>query len=639
MKSSIRQLLCSATLALAALPVNAQEARPASRIQVVEAEDGVFSGKLDSQHAGFSGAGFVDGKNAVGNSIEIEFGAKSAGKQTLFIRYGHAKPDDRSAELRVNGAMVNPSLAFPATGAFVNWQSVSNSLQVQAGRNVVRLTALNDGGLVNLDRFEITGAPQFKLAVTTGGAGSVKLSPAGADGYFDPGTTVTLTAVPPTNTVFAGWSGAVTGAMHSATVVVDAPKSVSAAFDRLTANLLYVSPSGRDTNPGTKDAPLYSLSEAVAASFPGDVIYMRGGTYAYSATVMIDKAGTSNKPISIVAFPGERPVLDYSSWKPATETLRFNGRGIFLSTKAQWWTLKGLEICNAPDNAIKSEGGHITFDQCIFHHNGDSGLQIGLNKDSLKTNSNPQQFAAYNLVLNCDSYRNADIATKFENADGFACKLYAGKGNRFVGCRAWENADDGWDFYQTSHEIVLDHCWSWHNGDPTFWNLAEFQGDGNGFKLGGADTFCPVKVLNCVALDCQWGTAAGFAYNNNTAPFTLYNCLAVNCGKPYKLRQPGNTLKNCVDVNAVKPAPRDIALPATQENNTWTVGIVATTDDFISLSALDAIAPRQADGSLPDNGFARLKPGSKLIDRGANVGLPFTGSAPDLGPYEEPAQK
>ena len=37
---------------------------------------------------------------------------------------------------------------------------------------------------------------------------------------------------------------------------------------------------------------------------------------------------------------------------------------------------------------------------------------------------------------------------------------------------------------------------------------------------------------------------------------------------------------------------------------------------------------RQADGSLPNNGFARLVAGSDLIDKGVDVGLPFNGSAP-----------
>jgi hypothetical protein len=258
----------------------------------------------------------------------------------------------------------------------------------------------------------------------------------------------------------------------------------------LLAGTYHVAPSGNDAHGGAQEAPFQTLGRAVSAAAPGDTILMRGGKHSYAATVVIDKAGTSNSPIRLEAFPGERPVLDFSSWKPADEAARFDARGILLTTNARWWVLKGLEICYAPDAGVKSEGGHITFDQCVFHHNGD------------------------------------------------------------------------------------------------------------------------------------------------TAPFTLYNCLTVNCGKPYKLRQSGNTLKNCVDVKAAKPAPRDIRAPSTQENNTWNLGLVATEEDFISLTVADAGAPRQADGSLPNNGFARLKPGSKLIDRGVNVGLPFTGSAPDLGPYE-----
>jgi pectate disaccharide-lyase len=396
----------------------------------------------------------------------------------------------------------------------------------------------------------------------------------------------------------------------------------------------YVAPSGSDAFAGTKDAPFQTLAKAVGVAEAGDTILMRGGTYPSTATVVIDKAGTPDQPIRLEAFSGERPVLDYSAWKPGDEKARSNARGVFVTMNARWWVIKGLEICHAPDAGVKSEGGHITFDQCVFHHNGDTGLQIGLSKGKIKSNPDPDNIAAYNLVLNCDAYRNADVATKYENADGFACKLHAGKGNKFVGCRAWENADDGWDFFLTEYKIVLEHCWSWHQGDPSLWGMEKFQGDGNGFKLGGDKSFCNVEVLNCVALDCRWGTEAGFAYNNNTAPFTLYNCLTVNCGKPYKLRQAGNTLKNCVEVRSTKPAPRDIGESSTQANNSWNLDLVATDADFISLSATDAGAPRQADGSLPDNGFARLKPGSQLIDRGVDVGMPFDGAAPDLGPYE-----
>lgn len=70
-------------------------------------------------------------------------------------------------------------------------------------------------------------------------------------------------------------------------------------------------------------------------------------------------------------------------------------------------------------------------------------------------------------------------------------------------------------------------------------------------------------------------------------------------------------------------------------NNSWDLtDITASADDFVSLDVALAKAPRRDDGSLPDNGFARLRQGSDLIDKGADVGLPYAGIAPDLGAYE-----
>lgn len=150
-------------------------------------------------------------------------------------------------------------------------------------------------------------------------------------------------------------------------------------------------------------------------------------------------AGTAGAPLRLQAAPGRRPVLDFSRLKPSDEKARGTARGVFLA--GDHWILEGLEICRAPDNGIKIEGSHNRVDRCVFHHNGDSGLQIGLAKKS----RNDGSLAAHNAVVNCDSFRNFDARTKGENADGFACKLYPGAGNSFAGCRAWENADDGWD--------------------------------------------------------------------------------------------------------------------------------------------------------------------------------------------------
>ena len=44
-----------------------------------------------------------------------------------------------------------------------------------------------------------------------------------------------------------------------------------------------------------------------------------------------------------------------------------------------------------------------------------------------------------------------------------------------------------------------------------------------------------------------------------------------------------------------------------------------TKDDFVTISEEDAKAPRQADGSLPNNGFAKLKTSSPYY--GSGMGL------------------
>ena len=74
---------------------------------------------------------------------------------------------------------------------------------------------------------------------------------------------------------------------------------------------------------------------------------------------------------------------------------------------------------------------------------------------------------------------------------------------------------------------------------------------------------------------------------------------------------------------------------AVLRNNSWQLPVTADATDFVDLSEASALAPRGADGSLPKNGFARLTPNSDLIDKGVAVDLPFNGSAPDLGAFEQ----
>ena len=89
-------------------------------------------------------------------------------------------------------------------------------------------------------------------------------------------------------------------------------------------------------------------------------------------------------------------------------------------------------------------------------------------------------------------------------------------------------------------------------------------------------------------------------------------------------RNPASSGNNFIEDNA----PLEL-------NNSWNLAVTPNAADYVSLLEAAAKVPRQPDGGLPI-GFARLLAGSDLLDQGVDVGLPFTGSAPDLGPYEYP---
>jgi hypothetical protein len=605
---------------------------------VLQAEDAKrSSGTVDVEYSGYTGTGYVNTANATGEYVEFELGVSAAASNdTLFFVYAHNKSDDRKASVTVNGTVIASSVSFPSTSSWTNWTPVPVVVPLQAGANTIRLTSLTSGGLANLDRMEVaitSGNFQYKLTVKVSGHGKVITAPAGP--YFDLGSVVKATAVPDTHAVFTGWSGDTTTVDNPVSITMSTAKSLTATFQSIVAGTLYCSPDGNDTTAdGSFAKPFYSLALAVAAVSPGDTIFMRGGTYYYTATVELTAKGTESQRLFVLAYGTEKPVLNWSKWVPADETIRGAARGIKVDTSAEYWYLKGLEICYAPDNGVKCEGGHTTFDQCIFHHNGDGGIQIGLNKTTVSTNANPEHWAAYTVVINCDSYMNADPATSYENADGFACKLYAGKGNYFYGDRSWHNCDDGWDCYQTEYPVYFENCWSWHNGDPALWGLSSFNGDGNGFKLGGANTYCLMTVKRCIAMNCNYGALGGFAYNDNTAPITLLNCTAIHCGRSYNMQQSAaNIITNCVDWGSDRPAPKDISSSSICTNDTWTLGITVDTTWFQTVAEDAALESRQADGGLPTR-FGKLVAGCKLIDKGTDIGLPFTGVAPDLGAYE-----
>ena len=449
---------------------------------------------------------------------------------------------------------------------------------------------------------------------------------------------------------------------------------------------IYIAPDGNDqTGDGTEAKPWFDLQKAVNAATPGTHIICRGGTYQQKVqsdgkfTVRIKTNGTADAPIIIRCYDGEKPVFDFVN---GLTNERVGERGITIT--GNYWWLFGLHITHAADNGIKLEGSHNRIERCEFSYNLDTGIQLGFGHKFSDTfpgvSENDGTYCAYNDVIDCDSHHNCDYDANYgSDADGFACKMHNGIGNRFIRCRAWHNSDDSWDLFETDFDVVLAECWAWAAGvasDHTWVkqyitksSSMSFSGNGNGIKLGGNGTGGSSKgihyAFNCIAFGHNQGSSVkGFDCNSHKGGHVLVGCLAFDNSYDYMFEGGGSDANTkyynnvCLGKQEIDVGYDDYnALTSLMSKNGWSNHVVTGvgTDDYLSLDEDEAMRPRDIYGGLPRK-FGRLASDSKLIDAG-NADLdninnvwqqlvkdfPFlqrtiTGNARDLGPYERPAQ-
>ncbi len=238
--------------------------------------------------------------------------------------------------------------------------------------------------------------------------------------------------------------------------------------------VIYVSPTGLPNGNGTREYP-YDIQTAVDNVVPGQTIILMEGTYKMTAPLRIQRGmdGTEEKMISMIADPeaATRPVLD------------FQQRSAGIIHGGNYWYFFGFDVTNSQNGqkGFQVSGSYNILDQIHTYRNGNTGVQIS----RLSGKDLFEDWPAYNLILNCDSYYNMDSG--FEDADGFAAKLTCGEGNVFDGCVAYHNADDGWDLYAKVETgpigtVTIRNCIAYANG---YIEGYDDTGNGNGFKLGG----------------------------------------------------------------------------------------------------------------------------------------------------------
>jgi hypothetical protein len=402
----------------------------------------------------------------------------------------------------------------------------------------------------------------------------------------------------------------------------------------ISGNIFYVSPQGNDSNPGSISKPFLTLNKAWSIIFPGDIVYMRGGTYSYNSTTTLlqDKSGTAVNPIKIWAYPGEKPVIDYSGVVFESQKI-----GIRLHN-CNYIHLKGIRITSL----VQPKDGTVNYgiilynevSNCIFElmetdHIGGIGVVIADDCNN-------------NLFLNCDSHHNEDSLSpvSYGGSDGFETGSntagHTSTNNVFRGCRAWWNSDDGWDLRQADGIYTIENCWSFWNGFiPGTFNSA---GNGEGFKLGGKTAPETTSTLRIVKYSLSFeNRRVGFSPEpdepENNLGVEVTNCVSYGNVEGMNFDYSNvSLLRN--NISYKNTENYRIGENCTHDHNSFDLPVAVSDDDFVSVSSKGADGPREADGSLPKLTFLHLTKGSDLIDAGVDVGMPYGGNAPDLGAFE-----
>ncbi|HEV2784351.1 MAG TPA: cellulase family glycosylhydrolase [Actinophytocola sp.] len=151
-----------------------------------EAESATISqGVVESNHAGFSGTGFVNYDNLTGSFVEFSVSTTQAGPATLTFRYANGTTADRPLTVTVNGSTAAASLSFPGTGAWTAWQSRTITANLNAGSNTVRAAATTANGGPNLDYLDVdvaAPAAEYQAESATITQGVVESNHAGFTG-------------------------------------------------------------------------------------------------------------------------------------------------------------------------------------------------------------------------------------------------------------------------------------------------------------------------------------------------------------------------------------------------------------------------------------------------------------------------
>ena len=319
----------------------------------------------------------------------------------------------------------------------------------------------------------------------------------------------------------------------------------------------YVSNSGNDAASGTISSPLLTIPKAIGKLVPGDIVYVRAGTYPGFS---INKSGTAAAPVTVSGYKNEMPLIT-------------GGNGI-KTYQVSYVNISGFEITGATTaGGIRADqSSNIVISRNKVHDNFGSGV----NGIKILESSN-------NKVLNNEVYNNTfsgihiygttainneianntvhDNTLSTGNSDGIGCN--SGFGQNIHHNIVYGNSDDGidtWNCYNNTVAYNIVH----HNGGT---------GDGNGIKAGGAVT----GGHNLVTHNISYSNVTSGITGNGSGGNNFKNNVTYGNGKDgindgwrtETTYDPTNFINNISFANVRTDVSMSSGMVGTSHNNLW----------------------------------------------------------------------
>lgn len=286
----------------------------------------------------------------------------------------------------------------------------------------------------------------------------------------------------------------------------------------------YFSAYGNDTNDGSKEHPLQSISKLNAIHLaPGDAVYFHGGDI-FKGTVFFDssKSGTATLPIMVGSYGKGMAVISSGNSTAIT---------IYKSNNIQIANLKcigsGRKNGNTKEGVIVMESKNVIVDRIDISGFQKAGLLIYSSKDITirQVYSHDNGAAGITVEGNDNKKDNREIYIGYcraENNPGDPTNLKNHSGNGIVvghctkvTIEYCEATNNGWDMPRIgngpvgiwgyeSDSLVIQHCLSYRN------KTSPGAADGGGFDLDGGVTNSIVQY--CLSYENQGAGYCIFQY-------------------------------------------------------------------------------------------------------------------------------